>query len=61
MDTPIYDSVVKDQGWSPDQAGPLFDLDHFIWDSKMKAAAALMLRTPIGNVIPIRPSTGRKR
>ena len=36
MSTPIYDSVVADQGWSPDELSPTFDLDYFLRDSVLK-------------------------
>jgi hypothetical protein len=57
--TPIYDQVATDQGWSPDQLNPRFDLTYFLWDSRMKVAASRMLRNRDATIIrfPIRGNT----
>jgi hypothetical protein len=42
-ETPIFESVVRDQGWSPDDLSPPFDLDRFLRKSVLKAQASSIL------------------
>ena len=65
MNTPIYDSVVAQTGWSPDLLSPPFDLDDFILNSKSAARAHRTLVRAADRAAgkTIRPitSVGKKR
>lgn len=41
--TPIYDTVVREQGWSPDDLRVPFDLELFVINSYSKVAAHRVL------------------
>ena len=49
--TPIYDQVATEQGWSPEDLHPPFDLKYFLWDSRMKVTASRMLRNKSATIL----------
>ena len=42
-ETPIFEAVVVQQGWTPAWQHPRFDLDEFVKDSYLKAKAHAIL------------------